>query len=779
MASVEQLTSYLLPLYIHSVDRQNLCSLSKVFDFSTNHAFHRTGRTKSCTFKFPDYNDKLHFQEHLSRRPIVKAGFSWNRSLPNIEDANNTIREYVDDGLFENAVMLYLKMLEYGSPVEHYRFFPTLIKAFGGLSDVKKGRQIHGHALKLGLSGEVYIENSLLGMYWKYGEVENAVQLFEKMYEKDVVSWNNMISGYCKLGDYRGSLTVLKHMIRECGLYPNRVACLSALSSASSIQSLILGQEVHGYAVKSGLDVDVFLVSGLIEMYMKCGDVRYAEHVFRSALVQEDVAANTVWTVLVLCSQTSELVIGKQIHGFILASGLVKDVRVETALLDMYFKCGDPETGLKIFFSSKNRNLIMWGSVITNCAQCGNPTEALKLFSNFILEHGFADSILLLAALRSCSSLSLKSRGLEIHALAVKMGIDSDIFVGSALVDFYAKCGDVKTSEKVFHGLTSRDIISWNSLMSSYAQNDCTDGALKAFRDLQYEQIAPNNVTIACLLSVCAHLSILILCMEVHCYVLRRGFESNVLVSNSLIAAYAKCGDMNGSWILFEKMPERTEVSWNSIILSLGIHGRTDEMFGVYEKMKGVGMRPDHATFTALLSACSHGGRVDMGWKYFQSMVEDYKLEPKVEHYTCMVDLLGRAGHLKQAYDLIMSMPCVSDDRIWGSLLGSCKIHGNEKLAELVANHIFKLDPTSIGYHVLLANLYEDFGKWNEVTRIRSKVKDMRLRKQPGCSWIEVNNNVHIFVAGDCSHHQSGEIHSTIESLTMGMRRPDLILSPQ
>jgi pentatricopeptide repeat protein len=793
----------------HCTDQSYLLRPSKVTHYSLGHALHSKRASSLCySIKFQNCSTSIQFQENPSQKSIFESRYLYNQSLNSVFSDSKLIKEFVDDGLFENAIRVYLRMLECGFQPEKFRFFPCLIKAFGGLGDVDKVKQVHGHVLKLGVLNDVYVGNSLLSVYWKCGAVEDAVQMFEEMRERDSISWNAMISGFCQSGDYMGSLITFSMMIWEYGVYPNRVACLSALSACSSIESLIHAREIHGFVVKSGLNVDEFLVSGLIEIYMKCGNVRTAEYIFKGILDKESSRGNTViWNVmilgyvsngcllqaldlfhdmlamgtipnsctlvavLVLCSQLSDLAVGKQIHGCIVCFGLDYDVRVETALIDMYFKCGDPETGLKIFRRSQNRNLVMWGAVISNCAQSGYPAEALELFYTFISESGFADLVILLAMLRACSSLTLNSRGMEIHGLAIKRGLHEDIFIGGALVDMYAKCRDIKSAQKVFQRLPARDLVSWNSLISGYAQNECADEALKAFCEMQSEQIAPNSVTAACILSACANVSVMILCKEVHCYLLRRGIESNVLVSNSLIATYAKCGDIHSSRTIFEKLPERNEVSWNSIILGFGTHGHTDEMFDMFEKMKETGMKPDHATFTALLSACSHTGRVDMGWKYFKSMVEDHKLEPQVEHYTCMVDLLGRAGHLKQAYDLIMTMPCVPDDRIWGSLLGSCKTHGNEKLAELVAKHIFKLDPTCIGYRVLLSNIYEGFGKQNEVIRVRSEIKDMGLKKQPGCSWIEVDSKIHIFIAGDHSHHQSEEIYSAIQSLTIEMKR--------
>lgn len=775
-----------------------------------------TGATTPCsvsfTSKFHTFWSKSQFLENPSRKSISRSGFSMSCSRVDVISAGELIKGCVEGGNCEDAIVIYVKMLELGLPVEEFQFFPMLIKAFGGLSDIGKAREIHGHVLKLGVLGDVFDANSLLGAYWKCGAVEDALQMFEKMSQRDLVSWNTMISGLCHSGDYMSSLIMFRRMIQDHLVLPNRVACFSALTSCSSVQSLAHGREIHGFVVKRWLDTDQFMVTGLIDMYMKCGDVKNAEYVYRSIIHEESIRGNTViWNVMisgyvsngcwpqaadlflemlaigllpdtstmvaitVLCSQLMDLAFGKQIHKFCLTTQLNTDVRVETALMDMYFKCGDSRTGLEIFRRSLNRNLVMWGAAISYFSQSSHPHEALNLFHNYILEYGFVDSVIILAVLRACSSLTVKPKGMEIHGLVVKLGFDSDVFVASALVDFYAKCRDMESAEKVFHTLPARDLVSWNALISGYTQNEYLDEALKSFLEMQLEEIRPNTVTVASILSVCAQLSVMMLCKELHGYLLRQEFKSNVLVSNSLITTYAKCGDIISSRNVFEKMPERNEVTWNSILLGLGMHGHADETFALFEKMEAAGMKPDHATFTALLSACSHAGRVQEGPKYFQHMVEDYKIEPQLEQYTCMVDLLGRAGHLKQAYDIISTMPCAPDDRIWGSLLGSCKIHGDERLAEVVADHIFKLDPTNIGYRTLLANLYEDYGKWNEVTRVRSDIKGVGLKKTPGCSWIEVDNNLHTFTAGDHSHNESEGIYTTIENLTTEIRKAGYI----
>ncbi|XP_058088351.1 pentatricopeptide repeat-containing protein At1g06140, mitochondrial-like [Magnolia sinica] len=728
-----------------------------------------------------------------------KFGFLKNPALvADVSSMGSVIREWTEIGLYEDAIGLYLEILSFGVPADEFSCFPCLIKAFGKLRDLGKAKQIHGHVLKIGVAKDVYIHNSLFAMYWECGAVDDAVDRFDRMPELDTVSWNIMISGFNRSMRPLAALKFFSQM-RDSGMKPNRVTCLSALSACASCGSLATGREIHAFVVKNGLDSDVALVSGIVDMYMKCGDLTNAEHAFtRTRIGSNTVAWNamisgyvynrcpvealilfhkmlvlgvesdfpTMVSILVSCSHLSDLEVGRQIHGYLITNGLQNDVRVETAVLDMYFKCGDIEAGLKIFKQFPNKNSVTWGAIISGCAQNSLPAKALELFSQFISVGGRADFLTVISVLRACSSMSLKLNGMEIHGFSIKMGFDSDVFVGGALTDMYAKCGDIRSARKVLLRLPKRDVVAWNALIAGYTQNDYTDNALMGFRDMQLEHVGPNTVTISCILTVCSRLSAFVLCKQIHCYILRNGLELNVPVSNSLLATYARCGDINSALYLFRKMPEKDEISWNSMISGLGMHGCTDEVFALFYEMKAVGMKPDHITYTSVLSACSHTGRVNEGWQHFRSMSNEYGILPTLEQYTCMVDLLGRAGHLDGAYDLIMHMPCEPDAYVWGSLLRSCKIHGDKLLAEQVASQIFRFNARSTGYHVLLSNLYEDFGEWDDVSRIRAGMKDTGLKKRPGCSWIEVNNEVHVFLAGDRSHSQSEDIYAVLEILT-------------
>jgi pentatricopeptide repeat protein len=234
---------------------------------------------------------------------------------------------------------------------------------------------------------------------------------------------------------------------------------------------------------------------------------------------------------------------------------------------------------------------------------------------------------------------------------------------------------------------------------------------------------------------------------------------------------YAKCGRIGVARQVFDKMSSRDVGSWNAMILGYGIHGQGEDAVALFSQMQQTGTKPDHITFTAVLTACSHAGLVDQGWQYFECMKSDYGLVPKLEHYACLVDLLGRAGHLDEAHDIIKKMPLEPQSNVWGALLGACRIHGNIELGEQAAKHLFKLEPNNAGYYVLLSNIYAEAGRWEEVAKLRTMMKEREVKKQPGCSFIEVNREVQSFLVRDKTHPQSEKIYATLENVYGQMKK--------
>jgi pentatricopeptide repeat protein len=361
--------------------------------------------------------------------------------------------------------------------------------------------------------------------------------------------------------------------------------------------------------------------------------------------------------------------------------------------------------------------------------------------------------------------------GVWIHAYMIKSGFESNISVVNTLLDVYAKCERIELARKVFDKMTERNVVSWTAIIAGYSQYGHANEALTHFYQMQEEDIEPEVITIASVLPACAHLAALQQGKCIHAYIIRRGIELDVPVCTALLTMYAKCGCIEVARQLFDKMAERDLVSWSAMITGYGMHGDGENALALFSQMQQIGMKPDNITFIGILSACSHAGLVDEGLRYFDCMSQDYSLTPGVEHYACMVDLMGRAGCLDEAHNLIKMMPIEPDDSVWGALLGACRIHSNIELGEFVSKRLLELEPKKVGNYVLLSNIYAAAGRWDDVMKVRSMLKDRGLKKIPGSSWIEIKNRVHSFSVGDKSHPQSEKIYTLLESLAEQMKK--------
>ncbi|KAL6137726.1 hypothetical protein ACLB2K_063015 [Fragaria x ananassa] len=317
----------------------------------------------------------------------------------------------------------------------------------------------------------------------------------------------------------------------------------------------------------------------------------------------------------------------------------------------------------------------------------------------------------------------------------------------NALIAFYGKCRNLETAKSLFDGLVVRNLVSWNAMITAYEQNKAGMHTIKLFCRMQNENVEYDYITIVSVISACASSGALNTGIWLHELVKRKGFGTNVSVTNALIDMYAKCGNIDLAKDVFQKLPHKSVVSWTSIIGACVSHGHGDDALMFFSMMKEEGIKPNSFTFIAVLSACRHSGLVDEGIKHFESMIKDYSLVPGVEHYACMVDLLGRAGCLLEAYKFIERMPVELDLGIWGALLSACRIYGNVELAELVAAHLSELDSP----YVLMLNIYAQAGRWEDEARLRSLMRQKELKKLPGQSFVEVNQRLYTCLSGSRS----------------------------
>lgn len=527
----------------------------------------------------------------------------------------------------------------------------------------------------------------------------------------NVVSWTALVSLYIKYGTIQDGREVFDKMPKR-NLCSWNVMIAGYSRGGNCEQALNLYYQMR----REGLRADNFTFPCLVKV---CGYLGYVEE-------------------------------GRAIHRDIKTSAFDGDVFVGNALVAMYAKCGITEDARKVFDKMSERNVISWTALIAGYVQNNEGCKALKVFRQMLVDGIRPDSIAMASLLPVCAELRLLEKGKEIHAYLMKNEFDWDVSVGNALMDMYAKCYCVKDARQVFDNMFQRDVVSWNVMIAACAQNGYCDEAFELFCKTQVAGVEPDPVTISSILPACAQLAALQQGKEIHNYIFRRGFESDIFVGNGIIDMYGKCGSIGDASLVFDRMSERDVVSWTAMIVGCGMHGYTEYALTLFEKMKQAGMKPNKITFTGLLSACSHGGLVDKGLQYFDCMCREYCIPPAVEHCACIVDLLGRAGHLDSAYDFIKNMPLKPTASVWGALHSACRLHCNVELGALIAERLYELEPENAANYVLMSNIYADAGRWDDVANIRELSKERGLKTRPGCSWVETRgSSMHVSCVGD------------------------------
>ncbi|KAK9285839.1 hypothetical protein L1049_025040 [Liquidambar formosana] len=411
------------------------------------------------------------------------------------------------------------------------------------------------------------------------------------------------------------------------------------------------------------------------------------------AFIHSESIDHTILKISSLLQKCSTLNCLKKAHARIIAYGLQHYTPVSTKFAVLYLSFNTIDAASSVFKDIPNPCSYLWNLMIRGYASEGRFHQSLKLYS-MMMEKGISpDKFAFPFALKSCAGLSNLQMGKLVHQHSVCCGCSTDVFVTAALVDMYAKCGDIEEARLVFDKMAVRDLVSWTSMISGYAHNGYNSETLGFFDLMRNSGVKPNRVSLLSVLLGCGNLGALKKGEWFHNYVIQTGFESDILVATALMDMYAKCGSLDLAHKLFDETAGKDIVCWSAMIASYGIHGHGRKAIELFDQMVKAGVRPNHVTFTCVLSACSHSGLLQEGETYFQLMREEFGIAPQLNNYACMVDLLGRAGQLSEAEKLIENMPVEPDASIWGSLLGACRIHGNLDLGEKIADHIFKLDP--------------------------------------------------------------------------------------
>ncbi|XP_057868728.2 pentatricopeptide repeat-containing protein At3g12770 [Cryptomeria japonica] len=667
-------------------------------------------------------------------------------------------------------------------------------------TSIKSVKQVHARMLINGLQQNTYLGTKLVNMYALCGSLDNARLVFDNISElnRNTFLWNAMIRGYSSLNVCDKALLLYYQMLKT-GLCPDNFTYSFALKAAATLSALQEGRQIHFHIIKNGHGSNVFVGTALLDMYAKCGCVKSARQLFDRMLTRNVVSwsamiagysqsgyASEAWelfremqlaqvepnsvTMVSVTSICDNLARAKWLHGYVIRRGLDSDVSLENALIYMYGRCGSMEIATQLFYKMCNRDVVSWSAMIARHAQNGHARESLLFFNRMHLMGLKPDSITMASVLPACAQLGDVQYGVKIHASIVRNGLELDITVGNALIDMYAKCGRIETAQKCFHNMVKKDVVTWTAMIGGYAQNGHAGDSITLFYQLSLNGMKPNSVTVVSVLPACGYLGALQQGKSIHAYVLRNGFESEVSVCTTLVDMYGKCGSVEAARQVFDKMCYRDVVSWNAMITGYGIHGYGEDALALFSQMQMTDKKPDHITLLSVLSACRHAGMVDAGWQCFNRISLDYDINPTLEHYACMVDLLGRAGRLDEAYDFIKRMPLEPGASVWGALLFACRIHSNINLAKIASECLIKLEPNNTGNYVLLSNIYAAAGRWGDVSRIRALLKKSGVKKSPGCSWIEIKSTVNAFSVGCRSHPQFKEIAAMLESLALQMK---------
>ncbi|XP_061355260.1 pentatricopeptide repeat-containing protein At4g13650 [Gastrolobium bilobum] len=698
-------------------------------------------------------------------------------------------------GYEEEAILLFYQMHTSGIYPTPYTF-SSVLSACTKVEFFEFGEQLHGLLLKQGFSSETYVCNALVTLYSRLGNLISADQIFNAMSQRDRVSYNSLISGLAQQGYSDRALELFKKMHLDC-LKPDCITVASLLSACASVGALLKGKQLHSYAIKSGISSDIILEGALLDLYVKCSDLKTA-HDFFLATENENVV---LWNVMLVayglldnlnesfqiftqmqiegivpnqftypsilktCTSLGALDLGEQIHTQVLKTGFQFNVYVSSVLIDMYAKLGKLDTALKILRRLKEKDVVSWTAMIAGYTQHDMFAEALNLFEEMQDQGIQSDNIGFASAISACAGIQALDQGKQIHAQSCVSGYLDDLSIGNALVSLYARCGKVQEAYVAFDKIFAKDNISWNSLISGFAQSGHFEEALNLFAQMNKAGLEINSFTFGSAVSAAANVANVRLGKLIHAMIKKAGYDSESEVSNALITLYAKCGSIGDAERQFFEMPEKNEVSWNAMITGYSQHGYGFEALRLFEDMKQLGVLPNHVTFVGVLSACSHVGLVDEGIRYFQSISEVHSLVPKPEHYACIVDLLGRSGLLSRARRFIEEMPIQPDAMVWRTLLSACIVHKNLDIGEFAASHLLELEPKDSATYVLLSNMYAVTGKWGCRDRAREMMKDRGVKKEPGRSWIEVNNSVHAFFAGDQKHPNADMICEYLRDL--------------
>ncbi|XP_059433213.1 pentatricopeptide repeat-containing protein At4g39530-like [Corylus avellana] len=706
------------------------------------------------------------------------------------------VEGWIDKGYSRDGIRLYSEMRKDGvRPNEQ-----TLMSVLKGCSECLEldiVSQLHAEIIKIGFFSDMFVGSTLVDLYSKCGEMELASMVFFYISEKSVVSWNALLDGYAQVGDWEEILKLFS-AISELELKYGKFTLLTVLKSCAHLGNLRGGQAVHALVTKMGSELDKFLICCILNMYSKCGLPDYALKVFERIKNPKIVAWSTMINCLDQQGQSQEAAemfclmrrtgvtpneytlasiisaanslgnwkYGDSIHACVYKHGLESDNFISSALVTMYMKTGCVHNGWQVFNTMNVRDIASWNALLSGFHDNKTFDQGPRIFKELLVVGFKPDIYTFISILKSCSNILDVDFGKQIHAHIIKDGLCSNSSIGTALIDMYFKCWCLEDADIILNELTERDLLTWTVIISSYVQTNQGEKAVKCFSQLQREGLKPNAYTLSCCLSGCSSLALLDSGRQLHSMVIKSGLSSNMYIATALVDMYGQCRRIEDAEAIFKSMTYRNAVLWNTIICGYSLNGQGKEALEAFRIMLDEGVLPDEITFIGVLSACSHMGLIEEGEKHFNSLSKDYGITPSIEHYACMVNILGRAGKFSEVQSFVEKWELTQNVLIWETILWASKMHGNVEVGERAAEKvIFELETDMDYNYVMLSHILAAKGRWDDVVKVRTLMSNLGITKEPACSWLVIDAQAHKFFAHDMSHPKIKEICQYLEGM--------------
>ncbi|KAK6134486.1 hypothetical protein DH2020_031768 [Rehmannia glutinosa] len=662
--------------------------------------------------------------------------------------------------------------------------------------------------------------NTQITEYGRKGNIREAESLFHRISEKTIVSYTAMLSAYANNGEITKARQLFDEMPRRTvatwnAMITAYVRNMKRVSGVEEAFRLFLRMPVR----------NAMSYSAMILGFVNAGSFDEAERLYEGTpLTWRDPFCSNIL-------MNGYLKIGKLDEAVGVFEGMVeKNVVSWSSMVDGYCKNGRVSEARELFdMMEENRNEFTWCSMIDGYMKVGSFEDGFQLFLRMRREgHVGTEPTVLTVIFESCGRIGRYKEGCQVHGLASRLGFEFDVFMSNCIIAMYSRLGCINEARNLFSTMNEKDVVSWNALIHGYVQAGRLEEAHELFEKMGSKDSASwttlitgfsnkglteksiqlfnkmperddvawtalisgfvnngeheeaicwfaNHLALSSLLRASASLAFLSLGLQIHASVFKMDMEHNLSIQNSLVSMYSKCGIVNDAYKIFKSITTPDIVSFNSMITGFAHNGFGGEALELFRQLVDEGQEPNEVTFLGVLSACTHVGLVDEGWKYFESMRTVFKVEPGPDHYACMVDLLGRAGLLDEAIKLIKSMPVEPHSGVWGALLGASRTHTNLDLAKFAAQHFLELEPNNAAPYVVLSDIYNFIGKKRDEEEMRLSKRLRGIKKSPGCSWITVKDNVKLFLSGDKSHVKFEEIKITLWTIMYEMTQLDCI----